>query len=434
MTGKQLYAAGIPFSPSTKAEDVEAQDTYGLAGSQDATVQQILDSIAEKVANTLLAKSDIAEWAKEVNKPVYTAEEVGADARGSAATALEDAKGYADRTYAQATGYADRKVAELINGAPSTLDTIGEIAAAMLEHEEVVEALEAAIGNKASEVEYQAHERNSAVHVTASKQAKWDEYEERIEEVFRSVSNGKGLVASAITDRGVATAADAEFQVLADNIGRIARPSGNAGAAQVLSPYTFSNVSGVGIVGTMPNRGAVTAALNAGGSYTIPAGYHNGSGKITANSLAGQTNGTATAAHVLAGMIAWVKGVKITGTMVNRGAVTATLNAGGSYTIPAGYHNGSGKVTAAAATAISGNEKLVSKTGSSTDAGIAGMRHQLFKTGITGKELWKSLFIYAHYTTGGGYPFYHSVTYNSSTGDINIISYQCDVNTIKVMW
>ncbi len=100
MTGKQLYAAGIPFSPNTKAEDVEAQDTYGLAGSQDATVQQILDSIAEKVANTLLAKSDIAEWAKEVNKPVYTAEEVGADARGSAATALEDAKGYADRTYA----------------------------------------------------------------------------------------------------------------------------------------------------------------------------------------------------------------------------------------------------------------------------------------------------------------------------------------------
>ncbi len=434
MDGKQLYAGGEPFFPESAAEKIKALDIYGLTGTKESNAQLLINVIAQMVANTLLAKTDIAEWAKEVNKPVYTAEEVGADARGSAATALEDAKGYADRTYAQATGYADRKVAELINGAPSTLDTIGEIAAAMLEHEEVVEALEAAIGNKASEVEYQAHERNSAVHVTASKQAKWDEYEERIEEVFRSVSNGKGLVASAITDRGVATAADAEFQVLADNIGRIARPSGNAGAAQVLSPYTFSNVSGVGIVGTMPNRGAVTAALNAGGSYTIPAGYHNGSGKITANSLAGQTNGTATAAHVLAGMIAWVKGVKITGTMVNRGAVTATLNAGGSYTIPAGYHNGSGKVTAAAATAISGNEKLVSKTGSSTDAGIAGMRHQLFKTGITGKELWKSLFIYAHYTTGGGYPFYHSVTYNSSTGDINIISYQCDVNTIKVMW
>ena len=30
----------------------------------------------------------------------------------------------------------------------------------------------------------------------------------------------------------------------------------------------------------------VIASLNCGGSYTIPAGYHNGSGKVTTNSLA----------------------------------------------------------------------------------------------------------------------------------------------------
>ncbi|MGM9834595.1 MAG: hypothetical protein ACI31M_02295, partial [Bacilli bacterium] len=41
-----------------------------------------------------------------------------------------------------------------------------------------------------------------------------------------------------------------------------------------------------------------------------------------------------------------VNGTLITGTMADNGAVTSTLNAGGSYTIPAGYHNGSGKVTA----------------------------------------------------------------------------------------
>ena len=50
----------------------------------------------------------------------------------------------------------------------------------------------------------------------------------------------------------------------------------------------------------------------------------------------------ATAAQILNGKIAYVKGNRITGTMANRGAVTQTLNAGGSYTIPAGYHNGSG--------------------------------------------------------------------------------------------
>ena len=35
----------------------------------------------------------------------------------------------------------------------------------------------------------------------------------------------------------------------------------------------------------MANRGAVSATINPGGSYTIPAGYHNGSGKVTANSV-----------------------------------------------------------------------------------------------------------------------------------------------------
>ena len=39
----------------------------------------------------------------------------------------------------------------------------------------------------------------------------------------------------------------------------------------------------------MVNNGAKTASLNCGGSYTIPAGYHNGSGKITANTAASQS-------------------------------------------------------------------------------------------------------------------------------------------------
>ena len=363
MNTEQLYVRGKPFYPETNYEKDEMPKQMEQIRSMTEQMQNLINEIVDRVTNRLLEKTEIAEWAKQQVKPSYTAAEVGAEAEGNAAVALLEAKDYADGTYIQATGYADQKIAELINGAPSTLDTIGDIAAAMLEHVGVVEALEAAIGSKASEVEYQAHAGNSAMHVTVSKQEKWDGYEARIAEVFQRVSNGKRLVASAITDRGVATAADAEFQVLANNIERIQRPSGNAGSAQVLAPYTFSNAAGIGISGGMPNKGAVTAALNAGGSYTIPAGYHNGSGKITANSLASQTTGTATAAHVLAGMIAWVKGVKITGSMANRGAVTAALNAGGSYTIPAGYHNGSGKITA--------NSLASQTTGTATAADIA---------------------------------------------------------------
>ena len=45
--------------------------------------------------------------------------------------------------------------------------------------------------------------------------------ETRLNEVFQSVSNGKSLIASAITDKGITTAADATFQTMADNILKI---------------------------------------------------------------------------------------------------------------------------------------------------------------------------------------------------------------------
>jgi len=114
---------------------------------------------------------------------------------------------------------------------------------------------------------------------------------------------------------------------------------GDATANQILSGKT-AWVKGKKVTGTMPNRGAVTQTLNAGGSYTIPAGYHNGSGKITAASLSSQTPGTATAAQILAGQTAWVNGKKITGTMVNRGElVWDDVNANGGQ-VPAGYYSG----------------------------------------------------------------------------------------------
>ncbi len=56
---------------------------------------------------------------------------------------------------------------------------------------------------------------------------------------------------------------------------------GNALPAEVLSGRTFTNDNGAQ-TGTMTNNGAVSQTLAAGASYTIPEGYHNGNGTVTA--------------------------------------------------------------------------------------------------------------------------------------------------------
>ena len=54
-----------------------------------------------------------------------------------------------------------------------------------------------------------------------------------------------------------------------------------AGAGDVLAGKVIVDQDGNPLTGTMPNRGAVSQSLAINGSYTIPKGYHNGSGKVS---------------------------------------------------------------------------------------------------------------------------------------------------------
>lgn len=134
--------------------------------------------------------------------------------------------------------------------------------------------------------------------------------------------------------------------------------------------------------GTMPNNGAVTAWMDTlTTDYTVPLGYHDGTGRVsiriqnksvtptkseqtvtpsTGNVLKQVTVAaipdkyqdisgvTAGAGDVIEGKkIIGADGSAITGTMANNGAVEATIDGltVTSYTVPAGYHNGSGTVS-----------------------------------------------------------------------------------------
>lgn len=99
-----------------------------------------------------------------------------------------------------------------------------------------------------------------------------------------------------------------------------------AGAGDVLAGKVIVGPDGEPLTGTMANQGAKTVALNCGGSYMIPSGYHNGAGKVTANSLASQTPGNLAANKMLAGTYGYSNGARVDGNIASQGALT--LNPG----------------------------------------------------------------------------------------------------------
>lgn len=85
----------------------------------------------------------------------------------------------------------------------------------------------------------------------------------------------------------------------------------------------------------------------------LSSGYtaHDKSGAVITGTNtfdADTSDATATKAEILATKTAYVNGQKLVGTMTNNGAVTGTISAKAQeYTIPQGFHDGSGKVSIA---------------------------------------------------------------------------------------
>ncbi len=112
-----------------------------------------------------------------------------------------------------------------------------------------------------------------------------DNVEGALAELFKSANNGKTAIRNAMSGKGVTVSLEDTFTLLASKItAQMCKFSGTAIANDVLSGKTFINSSGNVVTGNMTNQGAASQALiTQGQQYTIPSGYHNGSGKVTAN-------------------------------------------------------------------------------------------------------------------------------------------------------
>ncbi len=186
-TGYRMTEIGVYGRLRNSDEEVLCSVTTAVTGGADfwppfngmhpsKMVLRYHVTVSQDASPCIAVEDDtvLAEIAAECNRAHAAERELSERITESVAGALEDAKRYADSAYMQASGYTDGKIADLINGAPSTLDTLKEIADAMQENENVVEALETAVGSKASEVEFQAHADNGTVHVTRSDKEKWN--------------------------------------------------------------------------------------------------------------------------------------------------------------------------------------------------------------------------------------------------------------------
>lgn len=80
-----------------------------------------------------------------------------------------------------------------------------------------------------------------------------------------------------------------------------------------------------------------------GKKFHLPSGAD---GRGTCTFDADTRDATAVAAEILLDKTAYKNGAKLTGTMPNRGAVSGKISTKtGEYTVPQGYHDGSGKVS-----------------------------------------------------------------------------------------
>lgn len=136
--GGDISATVAEFEESAELVVPESgEDISTIFGKLKKAVRELISHIGNKNNPHKVTKEQIglgnAENTSDADKPVSNAVQEALDAY-----------------YTQLTAYADKAIADLINGAPTTLDTLKELADAINDNKSITDALNEAIGKKAN--------------------------------------------------------------------------------------------------------------------------------------------------------------------------------------------------------------------------------------------------------------------------------------------
>ena len=254
--------ANVKAGTATIAANAK-QDTFEIAAGTGILVAG--DITNDKVTITNSGVRSVSTGATNGTISVNTngsSAEVAVKGLGSAAykaTSAFDSAGTAqtkaDAALASAKSYTDNAISGLINGAPTTLDTLGEIATAMSNNGDVVSALNEAIGKKSN-----TGHTHSVSHTPAGTVSK------------------PSFTGSAVTS-GEASATTTVYSITA--VGTL--PTLSASVTNKCLNLTFG-------AGTLPTKGT---------GVSVPTGSHTHS--VTAAGSVSQPTFTGTAATITSG-------------------------------------------------------------------------------------------------------------------------------------
>ena len=151
------------YEEAEKLENISSGEKISVAfGKLKRAITSLISHINNFDNPHMLTKNQIelgnVDNTSDKDKPVSTAQQ----------KAIDDA-------YANSNKYTDEKIADLIDGAPETLDTLKEVADAIEKSKTVEEALNSAIGKKANQTELDTHIGSDTIHITSDERTKWND-------------------------------------------------------------------------------------------------------------------------------------------------------------------------------------------------------------------------------------------------------------------